>query len=108
MDVKLNKYEKKILIAIHRYSDADIGLRELNGYFCFPPIEIILSAVGFLEQEGLIKEKEQPFHGYQLTAAGERYRMEHRFLFSRFLPLLRDALIAIVGSVIGGIICNMV
>lgn len=104
MDAKLNKLEKKILIAIHRYSYADIGLQELNGYLHFPPIEIILSAVGFLKQEGLIKEREQPFHGYQLTNAGERYKAEHRFLFSGFLPLFRDAVIAIVASAIGGII----
>ena len=104
MDIKLNRIEKKILIAIHRYSYANIGLQELNGYLHFPPIERILSAIGFLEQEGLIKEKEQPFRGYQLTSRGEHYRQEHKMTFSRFCPAVKDIIICAIGWVISGLI----
>lgn len=104
MDTKLNKCEKQILIAIHRYGYADIGLQELNGYLHFPPIETILSAVDFLEKEGLIKEKERLFHGYQLTSAGERYRQEHRIAFSKFCPAIKDIIVCAIGGIVSGLI----
>ena len=108
MDIKLNKVEKRIVIALYRYSYADIGLHELNGYLRFPPIEAILSAVSCLKQEGMIEEKEPPFHGYQLILRGERYRLEHRIAFSKFCPAIKDIIVCAIGGIISGLILALI
>lgn len=104
MSVRLTRIEKKVLTAICRYSYADVGLLELNGYLHFPPVESILAAVGELEREGLIELKGPPFHGYQSTEKGNQYWRRAPLFSSRFALSLREILIAAIGSAIGGII----
>lgn len=95
----LTKWEKRFLHALKKYQYAEIGERELHGYFAFPPIETTLSAIGGAVSKGLVREKVSPFHGYELTEAGKQYLMQHRML----LALQRHTLEIVIG-VIAGII----
>lgn len=102
--VKLSKTELKILKAIKKYSHADIGYSELNGYLKFPPAEDILKALGYLTAERLIEERCKPLHGYELTRKGEKYLSSIKFSIRNIMPDGRDIALAIISAAIGAII----
>ena len=95
----LTKWEKRFLHALGKYQYAEIGERELHGYFSFPPIETTLSAIGGVTSKGLAKKKEHPSHGYELTEAGKQYLMKHKVSLT-----LQKYTVEIVIGVIAGII----
>ena len=102
--IKLNRIEKKILKAIGKYPHADIGQQELNGYLNFPPIEDILKALETLIDENLIKERERPYRGYQLTRNGEKYLLSTRFSLWNFVPDRKQIVLAVISALIGAFI----
>ena len=96
----LTKWEKKFLYALKKYQYVEIGERELHGYFAFPPIETTLSAIGGVTSKGLVKKKEHPSHGYELTEAGDQYLKQHRMS----LVLQRHITDIAIGVIAGGIV----
>ena len=106
-DIILTRVEKKCLYAIKRYPNADIGLRELNGYLHFPALEVILGAVGKLKTNGLIEDKEAPFHGFQITMRGEDYIRKHKLTYI-LLSNAGAVLVSTFGSIVAGIVAGIV
>ena len=102
-DVALNRIEKKCLYAIKRYPNADIGISELNGYLHFPALEVILGAIGKLKTNGLIEDKEAPFHGFQLSGTGREYIRRHRLIY-----LLAPRVEQVVSGTIAGIAAGII
>ncbi len=96
----LTKWEKKFLYALKKYRYAEIGERELHGYFAFPPIEATLSAIGGATSKGLVKKKEYPSHGYELTEAGEQYLMQHRLSLALQRYTAEIAIAVIAGVIV--------
>lgn len=105
--INLTRTEKKILKAIRKYPCADIGQQELNGYLHFPPIEVILKALGTLTRENLIEERGAPDHGYQLTSNGEKYLSSIRFSLWSFIPSRKEIVLAVISALMGAIISDL-
>lgn len=99
----LTKWEKRLLHALKKYEYADIGERELHGYFAFPSIETTLTAIGGVTSKGLARKKEHPAYGYELTEMGEQYLKQHRVSLA-----LQRHMIEIAVAVISGLIVSAV
>ena len=102
----MTSMERKILIALKRYTYANIGFQELNGYLHFPPAEKIAMSIQSLQEAHYIEDHEFPNDSYSITASGIEQLKKTAFRNRYVFPALHSVWGYILCAVITAFVTN--